>query len=198
MNVAAAFFEEQLRSHPQKEYAVDELARRGLAPDAPAVQAFRVGYAPPAWDGLAAFLKKQGISPAVGESVGLLVPRSSSGYYDRFRHRLMFAVIDSHGRVVAFSGRALKDIPAARGTRSATLRRSTSTRRRARSTRRARTSSACGRRATRFARRRRRSSSRGTSTSSASTRAASRTWSRRSGRPSRRTRRSCFAATQRR
>src|SRR5690606_14921557 len=30
------------------------------------------------------------------------------GYYDRFRHRLMFAVVDLHGRVVAFSGRSLK------------------------------------------------------------------------------------------
>ena len=111
MNVAAAWYEEQLRTHPQKQYAIDELARRQLAPDNEAVQAFRVGYAPSAWDGLASHLKKQGISPAVGESVGLLVPRSSSGYYDRFRHRLMFAVIDTHGRVVAFSGRALAAIP---------------------------------------------------------------------------------------
>ena len=39
------------------------------------------------------------------------MPRSNGadgrGYYDRFRHRLMFAVIDAQGRVVAFSGRAL-------------------------------------------------------------------------------------------
>ena len=112
MNVAAAWYEEQLRTHPQQQYAIDELARRELAPDNEAVQAFRVGYAPSAWDGLASFLKKQGISPAVAESVGLLVPRSSgSGYYDRFRHRLMFAVIDTQGRVVAFSGRALAAIP---------------------------------------------------------------------------------------
>jgi DNA primase len=116
MNVAAAFYEEQLRTHAHRQYAIDELARRGLAPDAEAVQAFRVGYAPPAWDGLASYLKKQGISPAVAESVGLVVPRSSgTGYYDRFRHRLMFAVIDTHGRVVAFSGRALKDLPNDRG-----------------------------------------------------------------------------------
>ena len=45
------------------------------------------------------------INPVVAaETVGLLVPRSSgSGYYDRFRHRLMFAVMDAQGRVVAFS-----------------------------------------------------------------------------------------------
>jgi DNA primase len=112
MAVAAAFYEEQMRVHPQRQYAIDELARRGLAPDAPAVQAFRVGYAPPGWDGLAMHLKRQGISPQQGEDVGLLVPRSSGqGHYDRFRHRLMFAVVDTHGRVVAFSGRALPAIP---------------------------------------------------------------------------------------
>jgi DNA primase len=116
MNLAAAFYEEQLRTHPARQSAIDELTRRGLAVDAQAVQAFRVGYAPSAWEGLASHLKKQGISPAIAESVGLLVPRSSAtGYYDRFRHRLMFAVIDTHGRVVAFSGRALEALPGEEG-----------------------------------------------------------------------------------
>lgn len=112
LQMAAGWYEEQFREHPQRDYALEELKRRALGPTSPAVQAFRVGYAPPGWDGLASFFKKQGVSPAVAESVGLLVPRSSAaGYYDRFRHRLMFAVIDAHGRVVAFSGRALAPIP---------------------------------------------------------------------------------------
>jgi DNA primase len=112
MQMAAAWFEQQLTEHPLASFAVDELARRELTPDNEAVRAFRVGYAPAAWDGLVTFLKKQGVSPAIGESVGLLVPRSSgTGYYDRFRHRLMFAVLDAQGRVVAFSGRALADPP---------------------------------------------------------------------------------------
>jgi DNA primase len=73
---------------------------------------FRLGYSPPGWDGLTAYLKKQGVSPAVAESVGLVVPRSNgTGYYDRFRHRLMFSVVDTQGRVVAFSGRALAPVP---------------------------------------------------------------------------------------
>ncbi len=112
MQMAATFYEQQLREHPQRSYALDELARRDLDPAHDAVQAFRVGYAPPGWDGLAGFLKKQGVSPAIAESVGLTVPRSSgTGYYDRFRHRLMFAVVDVQGRVVAFSGRALAPLP---------------------------------------------------------------------------------------
>jgi DNA primase len=111
MQMAAVWYELQLREHPQRHYAVAELERRSLQPTTDAVQAFRLGYAPPGWDGLASFLKAQGVSPAVAETVGLLVPRSSAaGYYDRFRHRLMFAVVDAHGRVVAFSGRALASV----------------------------------------------------------------------------------------
>jgi DNA primase len=118
MQMAAAWYEEQLRDHPQRSYALDELARRDLDPANDAVQAFRVGYAPAGWDGLAAFLKKQSVSPAIAESVGLIVPRSSgAGYYDRFRHRLMFAVIDAKGRVVAFSGRSLAPLPELDATR---------------------------------------------------------------------------------
>lgn len=108
VQVAATWFELQLREHPHRSYAMSELARRGLDPSSEIAKAFRLGYAPSGWDGLVLFLKKQGISPAVAEAVGLIVPRSSgSGYYDRFRHRLMFAVQDAQGRVVAFSGRAL-------------------------------------------------------------------------------------------
>lgn len=121
-HLAATYFERNLRTHPLAGYARAELERRGLPlsdepggpagvdPIADTLQAFRIGYAPHAWDGLAAFLRQNGISPIVAEKVGLLVPRSSgTGHYDRFRHRLMFAVLDVMGRVVAFSGRALAE-----------------------------------------------------------------------------------------
>ena len=123
--LAATFFEEQLRKSEHRSFALEELAKRGIEPGKDAavddvLQAFRIGYAPPAWDGLASFFRAQGVSPAAAETVGLLVPRSSgSGYYDRFRHRLMFAVVDPQGRVVAFSGRALRDIPEAQSAGSA-------------------------------------------------------------------------------
>lgn len=115
--LAATFFEQELVKNEHREYALEELANRGLVPGKDAkidevLQAFRIGYAPSAWDGLTTFLKAQGVSPVAAETVGLLVPRTSgSGYYDRFRHRLMFSVIDAQGRVVAFSGRALRELP---------------------------------------------------------------------------------------
>ncbi|MDB4944942.1 MAG: primase [Labilithrix sp.] len=117
--LAATYYEQELRKNEHREYALEELARRGLVPGQDpkideVLQQFRIGYAPGGWDGLATFLKAQGVSPVAAETVGLLVPRSSgSGYYDRFRHRLMFAVVDPQGRVVAFSGRALRDLPPA-------------------------------------------------------------------------------------
>ena len=88
--LAATFFEQELRKHEHREYALEELARRGLVPGKDllpnvrideVLQAFRIGYAPGAWDGLTTFLKAQGVSPVAAETVGLLVPRSSgSGY----------------------------------------------------------------------------------------------------------------------
>lgn len=118
-HLAATFFEQSMRgpsAHPLASYALAELARRGLdtreatGPVADALQAFRVGYAPPGWDGLANFLKRQGVSPVLAEKVGLLVARGTgTGFYDRFRHRLMFAVTDVQGRVIAFSGRSLPE-----------------------------------------------------------------------------------------
>ncbi|OQX67114.1 MAG: DNA primase [Sorangiineae bacterium NIC37A_2] len=110
--VAAQFFEQMLREHPDRAFAEEELERRGLSlagPEAEILRSFRVGYAPPGWDGLTQHLARSGINPRAAETAGLIVPRrQGSGHYDRFRHRLMFAVHDLHGRIVAFSGRALR------------------------------------------------------------------------------------------
>lgn len=113
---AAGYFEKMLTRHPHADFARQELLARGLPLDGPAqpvLAAFRVGYAPDGWDGLSEHLKQAGHDLRAAEAVGLLAPRKSGGgFYDRFRHRLMFAVIDLQGRVVAFSGRALAPVDA--------------------------------------------------------------------------------------
>ena len=113
-SAAAAFFEKMLLEHPLRSFAALELSRRGLTIDTPTgivantLQAFRVGYAPLGWDEFAQYLRQTGLSAAAAEAVGLIVPRKNRpGHYDRFRHRLMFAIMDSQGRVIAFSGRTL-------------------------------------------------------------------------------------------
>lgn len=92
-----------------------EMASRGLA-GAPgdgsvvgaALASFRIGYAPSSWRGLARFLEREGIDPKTAERAGLLVEKNGR-HYDRFRHRLMFPVVDHLGRVVGFSGRILPE-----------------------------------------------------------------------------------------
>ena len=83
--------------------ARDYLAQRGLNPEV--TQTYRLGYAPPEWDGLRRHLQSRGLSLESAAEVGLLLPRASGGYYDRFRDRVMFPIFDRQERVVAFGGR---------------------------------------------------------------------------------------------
>lgn len=108
--LAAHWFESQLREHPHARLAHHELEKRELSSMTETLQAFRVGYAPPGWDGLTSYLRTQGVSLVTAERLGLIVPRKSgTGHYDWFRNRLMFSIIDVRGRVVGFSGRILPD-----------------------------------------------------------------------------------------
>lgn len=117
-SVAAEFFERCLEEHPLGRYARAELGRRRLDPEADpgaaeTLRAFRVGYAPYGWDGLCQHLREMAFNLRAAETVGLLGERKSGdGHYDRFRHRLMFAILDLQGRVIGFSGRALEEPPA--------------------------------------------------------------------------------------
>ncbi|HEX6240098.1 MAG TPA: DNA primase, partial [Polyangiales bacterium] len=106
MEHARAFFEASLSSAEHAEIARAEIEARGVQPEL--AQRFRLGYAPMSWDGLARYLTQKRVDPRDAVDVGLIAPRRQGpGHYDRFRHRLMFPVSDQHGRLLAFSGRAL-------------------------------------------------------------------------------------------
>jgi len=110
MGLAQTFYEEQLVRHAHGPIAQAEIARRQVREDV--AQAFHLGYAPAAWDALARHLASKRVNLEEACEVGLIAPRrEGGGYYDRFRHRLMFPVADQHGRVIAFSGRALPPPP---------------------------------------------------------------------------------------
>jgi DNA primase len=107
MDLAARFYAEQLWK-PAGEHARAYLDRRGIEPDI--ARRFGLGWAPEGWDGLLAMMRGASVATETLETVGLVVRRESgSGHYDRFRGRLMFAIRDLQGRVVAFGGRGLGD-----------------------------------------------------------------------------------------
>lgn len=107
LNLAAGWFRAQLRA-PEGAAALAYLRdSRGLSEAT--IEGFGLGYAPEAWDGLLRHLQQvEGLAPQVLEAAGLVVPRKGgTGFYDRFRHRVMVPIRDRQGRVIAFGGRAL-------------------------------------------------------------------------------------------
>ncbi|MBA3548468.1 MAG: DNA primase [Nannocystis sp.] len=85
---------------------------RNITPET--AEAFQLGYAPaPAeagWDRLTRHLQHTGHSLPLAEKLGL-VARSerTDKFYDKFRGRLMFPIIQPGGAVIAFSGRILPE-----------------------------------------------------------------------------------------
>ena len=105
--LAAGWFRAQLQA-PTGQAALAYLTdQRGLSPTT--LETFQLGYAPDQWDGLLKHLQQvEGLSAELLESAGLVVPRKGgTGFYDRFRHRVMVPIHDRQGRVIGFGGRSL-------------------------------------------------------------------------------------------
>jgi len=107
--VTTSFYAHALRREDGAAALTYLTEQRGLS--AETMQQFQLGYAPGGWQTLYTYLVEQKRFPvALVEQAGLVVPRSSgSGYYDRFRDRLMIPIHDTRGRVIGFGGRGLTD-----------------------------------------------------------------------------------------
>ncbi len=105
---ALIFFREQLKQqasdHPVKKY----IQKRGLLPET--LETFQMGYAPADWDGLVNFLTSKGISMEIAEEARLVKARTQgkTGYFDLFRDRLIFPILNNQGEPVAFGGRIIE------------------------------------------------------------------------------------------
>ncbi len=107
LETAAKFFHHNLLNSKEATEARDYLLnKRGLKEET--VEDFYLGFAPNSWDELFKFLLKKGFK---GEEIflaGLAVKKErGTGFYDRFRARIMFPIRDVHGHVVGFTGRLL-------------------------------------------------------------------------------------------
>ena len=114
MEMAARFYERYLFT-PQDKIPEDKISKGNLALaylikrglTMPEIKKFRLGLASFSWDSLYKFLGSQGISLQEMERAGLIIKKISGGYYDRFRERLIFPIMNEGGKVVALGGRIL-------------------------------------------------------------------------------------------
>jgi DNA primase len=103
--LAAAFFEHHLLEESSGKRAREYVESRGISEETR--QLFRIGYAPDSWDALITHLRENGATTTDLELSGLVVMKEQGGFYDRFRGRVMFPIVDSQGRVIAFGGRVM-------------------------------------------------------------------------------------------
>ena len=74
------------------------------------VKQFYLGFVPDQWDSLIKHLQSKQIPVDLMEKAGLVIAREkASGYYDRFRNRIIFPIFDTRGHCRAFGARALDD-----------------------------------------------------------------------------------------
>jgi len=103
---AAIYFYKQLKSDESNASAY--FKKREI--DEETIRTFGLGYSPDGWDHLLKHLKTKKYTEEQIEKAGLIIARNSgTGYYDRFRDRVMFPIMDVRGRVIGFGGRVLDD-----------------------------------------------------------------------------------------
>ena len=101
---AAEFYHERLLTGQDARSARQYLRGRGY--DGEVVRAFRLGFAPAAYDAL---VRSKLLSPAMLKEAGLAHESSRGTLIDTFRERVIFPILDPGNRVVALGGRVLPE-----------------------------------------------------------------------------------------
>lgn len=102
---ALEWWEQQFEQGAEARAAREYVESRGITDETR--RTFRLGFAPDSWDALSSHLKRKGATAAQIERSGLVVKKETGGFYDRFRGRVIFPVLDAQGRAVAFGARVL-------------------------------------------------------------------------------------------
>lgn len=105
---AATFYQKMLLDAMKGKKARDYLLKRKINDQS--AKNFCLGYAPAEWDSLVKMCKGGNVSMYQLQQAGLIIQkRESDSYYDRFRDRLIFPILDVRKQVVGFGGRALDE-----------------------------------------------------------------------------------------
>ncbi|WP_308654501.1 DNA primase [uncultured Anaerococcus sp.] len=81
------------------------LKSRGLS--SKIVNTFMLGYARDSWDDLYSYIRKKNYSEKDLDEIGLIKKSSKGKYYDKYRDRIIFPIINHFGKVIGFGGRAV-------------------------------------------------------------------------------------------
>jgi len=101
---AAKFFYQAFTKSPNP--ALSYMNKRGVDPLF--LKKFGIGYADDEWDSLCKHFQKLGTDIKLLLSLGL-ISESKGKYYDKFRNRVIFPIINTSGKVIGFGGRTLGD-----------------------------------------------------------------------------------------
>lgn len=104
---AAKLFHEHLTDSPEGEAARQYLAQRGMPQEL--IARYQLGYAPDGWEFISSRLLKRFPADAVKQAGLIRQKKNGKGFYDSFRRRIMFPIMDAGGKVCGFSGRVLDD-----------------------------------------------------------------------------------------
>ncbi len=105
---AMDFFKHSLLSDTIGKIALEYLKKREIEKET--ITKFNLGFAPSGWDNLINYFSKKNISHELVEKSGLIIKRKSkSGFYDRFRDRIIFPIFDVSKQVIGFGGRVMDD-----------------------------------------------------------------------------------------
>ena len=105
---AMDFFHGKLLNGSQGAKAMAYLDRRGFSRQI--VDSFKLGYAPGSWDALLNYLRHKRVPEQMIEKAGLIVARKDkNGFYDRFRDRIIFPILNMSRQTVGFGGRVMDD-----------------------------------------------------------------------------------------
>lgn len=106
-NVSAAkYFVNNLVNSTEGKTALSYLKKRKLDPKT--LTTFGVGYALPGWDNFVRFAAESKIDLEKAEELGLIDRKNNNDFYDKFRGRIIFPILSTNGRVIAFGGRIIE------------------------------------------------------------------------------------------
>lgn len=108
LELATKFYEQQLWADVGTSARDYLMNKRGLTEDT--IRTFKIGFIPTGWDHFSKFIAQRGFTNNEIVQSGMVITRTgSSGYYDRFRERIMFPIMSSYGETIAFTGRLLPE-----------------------------------------------------------------------------------------